>query len=250
MFTTTRSLISGVLPSHPAMRVRATVWGLFALGALSGCAGLSGLDGSSSFQCAAPSGVPCQSVTGVHANEKAGNLPAQRLKTPTSADRSTEPAAAETSRSARTWTAQHPNQAAGASTPVLPALGAIRSDPTVIRIWVAPWEDLDGDLNDQSYVYLQIDSGRWLIEHNRERIRREFTPVAAPTAPRGQQQPSAAPTGAAQPPRSGTPASAAVGVEPPARNDALTQAIAEGRRRAEALNAAKGAGSVAQEGRP
>lgn len=62
-------------------------------------------------------------------------------------------------------------------------IGAIRTEPTIIRIWIAPWEDADGDLNDQGYVYLQIDAGRWLIEHNREQIRRTFAPAQAGAAP-------------------------------------------------------------------
>jgi conjugal transfer pilus assembly protein TraV len=62
-------------------------------------------------------------------------------------------------------------------------VGAIRTEPTIIRIWIAPWEDADGDLNDQGYVYLQIDAGRWLIEHNREQIRRTFAPAQAGATP-------------------------------------------------------------------
>jgi hypothetical protein len=71
-------------------------------------------------------------------------------------------------------------------------LGAIRSDPTVVRIWVAPWEDADGDLMDQTYVYLPVDSGRWLIEHNRQRIKREFAPMRAPTTVAAPAKPPAA----------------------------------------------------------
>jgi conjugal transfer pilus assembly protein TraV len=58
----------------------------------------------------------------------------------------------------------------------------IRSAPLVLRVWFAPWEDTDGDLHDQSYVYLPVDSGRWLIEHNRRRIQDAYRPVRAPVA--------------------------------------------------------------------
>jgi conjugal transfer pilus assembly protein TraV len=75
-------------------------------------------------------------------------------------------------------------------------MGAIRTEPTIIRIWIAPWEDADGDLNDQGYVYLQIDAGRWLIEHNREQIRRSFAPAQAGAAP---SQPARPLVGAASP---------------------------------------------------
>lgn len=81
-------------------------------------------------------------------------------------------------------------------------IGAIRTEPTIIRIWIAPWEDADGDLNDQGYVYLQIDAGRWLIEHNREQIRRTFAPTQAGAAPSRPARPlvgAASPKAGAQP---------------------------------------------------
>jgi conjugal transfer pilus assembly protein TraV len=56
----------------------------------------------------------------------------------------------------------------------------IRTAPKVVRVWFAPWEDTDGDLHDQAYVYLPIDSGRWQIEHNRRRIMDAYRPVRAP----------------------------------------------------------------------
>lgn len=161
----------------------------------SACAGMSGLGGSSEFNCSAPTGVPCRSVTGVHINERNGTLPNQSAA-PARAPKSysNEPAGVSegggpsvaTAPVARHYkaTAYTTGQGPGATVPMASQapLGAIRSDPTVIRIWIAPWEDADGDLNDQGYVYLQIDSGRWLVEHNRERIRREFAPRTATAA--------------------------------------------------------------------
>ena len=157
---------------------------LLTLSALGGCSNLSGLGGSAEFGCKAPPGVPCMSVSGVNANERAGNLPSQRV---TSSAANLADSAAPSSTSSRPALVPVSDAAAGGFTP---PLGALRSDPTVIRIWIPPWEDADGDLVDQSYVYLQIDSGRWLIEHNREAIRKTFAPKAAitvatsPTEPR------------------------------------------------------------------
>jgi conjugal transfer pilus assembly protein TraV len=41
----------------------------------------------------------------------------------------------------------------------------IRLPPRVIRIWIAPWEDSDGDLHQPSYIYSEISPrrGRWLF---------------------------------------------------------------------------------------
>jgi conjugal transfer pilus assembly protein TraV len=138
---------------------------------LPGCTSLAGLGGSTEFKCSAPSGVPCQSVSGVSANHRAGTLPAQLAARGSSSqapveDVATSPPAGRTAAPRRYFSAQ--------TQPAAAPLGAIRSEPTLIRIWLAPWEDADGDLHDQSTIYLQIDAGRWLIEHNRAQIQRAF----------------------------------------------------------------------------
>lgn len=39
----------------------------------------------------------------------------------------------------------------------------IRTPSEVMRIWVAPWEDKDGDLNVSGYVFTEIEPRRWMI---------------------------------------------------------------------------------------
>lgn len=39
----------------------------------------------------------------------------------------------------------------------------LRSAPKVLRVWVAPWIDHEGDLHQKSYLYVVIDSGQWAI---------------------------------------------------------------------------------------
>jgi conjugal transfer pilus assembly protein TraV len=133
---------------------------------IAGCAGtLSGVGGGSAFACKAPPGTTCASVAGVYANAVANNLPGQQQqprpeKSP-STNAEAKGSSADSSVAART-----------------PGSGsAIRSDPRILRIWLAPWEDSDGDLHDQAYVYVTVDAGKWLIEHNRAPIRREFAPL-------------------------------------------------------------------------
>ncbi|WP_232445109.1 TraV family lipoprotein [Burkholderia ubonensis] len=134
------------------------------LAVVSACS-FSGLDAESKFACKAPDGVVCDSMTGSLANLQAGNV-----------------------RNART------SQLAAASAPTskTPAQGAvlarplfsgspIRSAPHVVRAWIAPWEDADGDLHDQSYIYLTTDTGRWLVEHNQRRIRDLYRPTVGGT---------------------------------------------------------------------
>jgi conjugal transfer pilus assembly protein TraV len=36
--------------------------------------------------------------------------------------------------------------------------------PRTLRVWVARWPDEDGTLHDETYLYLRLDNGRWLME--------------------------------------------------------------------------------------
>lgn len=157
------------------MKALALTFGIGAVVALSGCSSMSGFDAKSEFACKAPDGILCESMSGIYANAQAKNLPGQRV-------------------SARGEAPVELSQAkAGSNVMTKPIYSGtpIRSAPRLLRVWFAPWEDTDGDLHDQSYVYLPVDSGRWLIEHNRRRIQDNYRPVRAPsnvTAQAAQQQ--------------------------------------------------------------
>jgi conjugal transfer pilus assembly protein TraV len=133
--------------------------------AVTGCGSMSGLDANSSFACKAPDGILCESMSGIYANGQQKNLPGQRVH---------QHATAEPSSAAQETAALLPT-AIASGTPV-------RTIPRVMRIWFAPWEDSDGDLHDQSYLYLTIDRGHWLIEHQHQRIIEAYRPVRAPAS--------------------------------------------------------------------
>ena len=151
---------------------------------------LSGLSGNSSYACKAPDGVTCQSVSGTYANAVANNLPAQRARaTPTAAPVSA-PSSAASAPTVRNTSAD--------AAQVLP----LRSAPSILRLWFKPWEDADRDLYDQGYVYVQVDGGRWLVDHAQRAIREAYAPVRAPAgrgtadaAPRGPAAGAQRPTG-------------------------------------------------------
>jgi conjugal transfer pilus assembly protein TraV len=138
---------------------------LTALFVLSGCGSMSGYDAHSGFACKAPDGVLCESMTGVYANAEQNNLPGQRVRHGSSDANKTADATQNDS---------------VVLTKPLTSGTPIRSAPRVLRVWFAPWEDTDGDLHDQSVVYLPVDSGHWLVEHNRRRIQDAYRPVYAP----------------------------------------------------------------------
>ena len=125
---------------------------------LNGCAWLNGVPGSSDkFACKAPDGVSCSSVSGTYANAQANNLPAQRAVT----HGTSETPASDTPNTS----ANYKNDSS--SLPVVLPGVPIRSDPRTLRVWVAPWVDSDGDLHDQSHMYLVVDPGKWQIEHTK-----------------------------------------------------------------------------------
>ncbi|ENW1431122.1 TraV family lipoprotein, partial [Neisseria gonorrhoeae] len=53
----------------------------------------------------------------------------------------------------------------------------VRSQSEIARIWVAPYLDTDGDLNDQSFTYVVLNQGDWLIAHNGQQIINEYRPI-------------------------------------------------------------------------
>lgn len=63
----------------------------------------------------------------------------------------------------------HPKLAKTAVSPTLQPVPKI-DDPTpirtpaqVMRIWIAPWEDSDGDLMVSNYIYTELEPRRWMI---------------------------------------------------------------------------------------
>jgi conjugal transfer pilus assembly protein TraV len=146
---------------------------LLLLPTLSACVNLAGLEGKSEFACKAPDGVVCTSVSGVYANTLAGAAaqPAEpeRIRPRQLAKRSAEPKP----------------YAATVSVTSTPAPGTpLLSPPKVLRLWLAPRVDEDGDLHDASYLYVMWHRGEWQIEHTRRQVQRQFTPVSAPIASR------------------------------------------------------------------
>jgi hypothetical protein len=90
-----------------------------------------------------------------------------------------------------------------------PAAGTpLLSPPRVLRLWLAPWVDEDGDLHDQAYLYVMWHRGEWQLGHTETGIRRQFAPIVP-----GKRPPMNAPAGA-------RPSDSAPSTKPPARTPA------------------------------
>lgn len=169
-----------------------------AVSILSGCGSMTGFtDSGSKFACKAPPGVICTSVSGVYANVQQNNLPALQSGT-------------------RPTMASYAMPTGGAAFPVAAAGMPIRSQARVLRIWVAPWRDEDDTLHDQTYMYVMVDPGKWLVERSREStVKKTMTRLR----PLGQSRAASA----AQP---SNEQSASAGTLANVRNDAGAQASA------------------------
>ncbi len=144
---------------------------------LAACMNMSGLGGESKYACKAPDGVACDSVSGTYANALHNNLPSQLAQR--SARRQKE-ASEENSSSTlgRPISSATANVSGMAVTP-----SPLRTQARILRLWIKPWEDADGDLYDQGYVYVQVDNGQWQIDHVQRQIRDLYAPLKPPPKP-------------------------------------------------------------------
>lgn len=183
--------------------------------ALAACAGIAGVGGSDEFGCKAPMGVRCDSVSGTYYNALQRNLPSQKKSA--LPDASTGPTLMDHVAGKRaTFTASATKGAPLASATVTALMvtregkAPLRSPPRVLRLWIKGWEDSDGDLHSQSYLYVPIDAGRWLIDHYRSPRREAYAPIKAPRAVKGT-APKADAAVTADSPRTGEDASLLAG---------------------------------------
>lgn len=179
---------------------------------LQGCA-FSGLDGESKYACKAPEGVRCDSVSGTYYNALQNNLPAQRRSSAPSVDTSPQaapiggaPRAAPVMLNASTRPAAADEGAAYVAAP-------LRAAPRVLRLWVKAWEDADRDLVGETVVYVQVDNGRWLVDHVQRQQRDAFLPIHAPKPPAAAKSAGA------------TPGASGPATTPPEDAPALSQAL-------------------------
>jgi len=134
----------------------------------SGCA-------SPRYACGVPDGIGCKPLSEVHRMAKDGSL--KMRAAPNNRD---EP---ETKNSTRARSdveklagRDHSNTQDESSTaqllpqqPITEVVTVTPGTPILIppktmRVWVARWPDEDGTLHDETYLYLKLDSGRWLVE--------------------------------------------------------------------------------------
>ncbi len=183
---------------NPSMRIAAMGLAMASTIVLGGCASaLSGVGGTESYACKAPIGAQCTSVSGVYGNANAiagANSDILELRAMHEALRPQGllgmpyiPVATQIAPPASTGAATTVQASSVLDeTMASPPTPALRSPPRVLRLWISPWEDADGDLHEASLISVVIDTGRWLIERvrpaPRSRLDIASPPLAAPSS--------------------------------------------------------------------
>lgn len=92
--------------------------------------------------------------------------------------------------------------AAYASTEAVQGLGyrgplPLRSQAQIMRVWLAPWEGMDGALHMPTYLYAEVEERRWSIGEKRMEVAPQITPLldrSLPETPaQGQRKPTKSP---------------------------------------------------------
>lgn len=117
---------------------RSAVWvgSVVLMGFFSGCA--------VKYGCPAPEGVTCKSISEVYAKS-----------------RGQEKAAGD--RGKTESVKEHVLPTPGPRHPAPDSAVPLRSAPKVLRVWIAPWIDEEGDLHQEGHLYMVIHSGAWAI---------------------------------------------------------------------------------------
>lgn len=97
------------------------------------------------FACTAPDPLGCLSITEVYRQSIEGDL--QPPRDASGASSSDQPAA---------------NNSLLRVASVAPG-APVRRPPETLRVLVTPWPDADGDLHSESYVFLVLHDGEWVI---------------------------------------------------------------------------------------
>lgn len=166
------------IPPSLALRIAA----ISAIATLTGCGTLSGVGGTASLSCPLPNGALCKPISEVYKMQKGASSDVSSAVPISAASGASGSSAAGNLPTAPGLTRYEPSPVTlSAEHRVAPSSGTpIRSAAKMLRIWLAPYEDDEGALRDHGYMYVMVDPGKWQVEHNQQRIMKQYAPVIAP----------------------------------------------------------------------
>ncbi|MCB5162646.1 type IV conjugative transfer system lipoprotein TraV [Marinomonas algarum] len=134
---------------------------------LSGCSAFN--IGESEYGCTGmPDGVQCMSTGDVYEATNNGQIP-RPMKTE---DGELVEQETETQVTNEAYENSTVNTYVAPNLPDKPI--PIRTPAQVMRIWIAPWEDTNGDLNTTGFIYTEIEPRRWVIGESGESSQGNF----------------------------------------------------------------------------
>ncbi|QCF28136.1 type IV conjugative transfer system lipoprotein TraV [Hydrocarboniclastica marina] len=148
------------MANEASRKMRLMVISVLAATTLQGCSVFS--FGESEYACSGiPDGVSCMSARDVYELTNNGNVPR-----PVDEDGNVVASKGQSNESTEDQVRIIEDRYVAPTTPAKPV--PIRTPAKVMRVWVSPWEDTDGNLNISSYVYTEIEPRRWVYD-NQER---------------------------------------------------------------------------------
>jgi len=70
------------------------------------------------------------------------------------------------------------------------AIKAGRANPSILRIWLAPYEDEEGDLESTRFVFTDLEPRRWTLGSGHQQQTIRLTPLEVSQRPSGEPRPS------------------------------------------------------------
>jgi len=114
------------------------------------------------YTCGVPEGIGCRPLSEVHQMALDGSLKRQAVPDTRDAAKHNQDDEDPISTDAKRPPSTLSRRSMGLATvsPGAPLL----IPPRTLRVWVAPWPDEGGTLHDETYLYLRLDNGHWVME--------------------------------------------------------------------------------------
>jgi conjugal transfer pilus assembly protein TraV len=177
--TTKKDKSTGMVSLLTPVTFKNVVMGLGLLSILSGCSSFN--VGSSEYACPGmPNGFQCMSARDVYAETNNGEVPRPMSE---SVNDHEEHDHEEHDHEEHKHSSARSSGDSVIDTYVAPRLPnkpiPIRTPAQVMRIWVAPWEDTNGDLIVTGYIYTEIEPRRWVVGESQSESEPAFKPLQA-----------------------------------------------------------------------
>lgn len=143
---------------------------------LTGCSLLT--PGHSEYGCPYTQGVKCESAREVYEDTNPGAHPQTKKKDVKSETRAAALTPDQLPQQADRWPLEP-----WMNLPRLDAPQPLRTPPVVMRVWVASWQDVRGDLQMPGFTYTEIEPRRWAVGEESDKGAQRLVPLDVKSVP-------------------------------------------------------------------